>query len=293
MANEINKTTEFFIPEVVASYMIDKIRDKMVFRPFANVDTSLSGNAGDTLTIPKVKKIIKDAEDVEEGAEIPFDTIGTETTQVKIKKIGVGTSFTIEALTRAYGNIQQMGLDNLVLSIANKIDNDCLTSLYTKTVYGDFGTKQISREVLSNALTGFGELEAEGDKVLFIHPMQLAELRNDPNFLTANSLAQEMVIKGSVGMIWGMNIIPTNKIKASEDSKYKNIILKRGALGIAEKKDLSIETNKDIKKQVIDLVATQHYTTYLYDESKIVVFETKAETSTASVLNETRTRRRE
>lgn len=278
MAITPNKTTDFFINEVVASYMIEKIRERMVFRPYADINSDLKGTSGDTLTIPRVSKVMDDATDVSEGAEIPFDTVGTDTTEVKIKKIARGIAFTTEALTRGYGNIQSLGLDSLAYAMANKIDNDCLTTLYTKALYGDFGTKKISRQVLSDALTGFGEREADGQKVLFIHPLQLSELRNDPNFLTANEIAQEMIIKGSVGMIWGMNIVPTEKIKPS-GTKYKNIIMRRGALGIAEKRDLTIESQKDITKDILNIVATQHYATYLRDESQLIVFETLADTT--------------
>lgn len=277
MAITPNKTADFFINEVVSSYIYEKYREKMVFRPYATINTDLKGVSGDTLTIPKVKKVIDDATDVNEGEAIPFDTIGTEKTTVKIKKIARGISFTTEALTRGFGNIQSLGLDNLAFAMANKIDNDCLATLKTKTVYFDVSAeKKISRDVLSDALTGFGEREAEDEKILYVHPLQVAELRNDPNFLTANEVAQNMIIRGSIGMIWGMNIVPTEKLEA-ESTKYTNIIMKRGALGIAEKRDLIVESDKDIKTDVLNIVATQHYATYLLDESKIVVFETKAD----------------
>lgn len=284
MAITPNKTTDFFINEVVSSYIYEKYREKMVFRPYATINTDLKGVSGDTLTIPKVKKVIDDATDVNEGEAIPFDTIGTEKTTVKIKKIARGIAFTTEALTRGFGNIQSLGLDNLAFAMANKIDNDCLATLKTKTAYFDVSeSKKISRDVLSDALTGFGEREAEDEKILYVHPLQVAELRNDPNFLTANEVAQNMIIKGSIGMIWGMNIVPTEKLEA-ESTKYTNIIMKRGALGIAEKRDLIVESDKDIKTDVLNIVATQHYATYLLDESKIIVFKTKADETAFSTF---------
>lgn len=286
MAIVPNTTKEFFINQVVIKdYLVDKIRAKMVFRPYAEVNSDLKGTSGDTLTIPKISKIIDDATEVAEGAEIPFDTIGTETTEVKIKKIARGISFTTEALTRSYVNIESLGLDKLAESMAQKMDNDCLATLKTKQLYLDIA-KPLGRESLSQALTGFGENEAEGEKILFVHPLQVADLRNDPTFLTANSLAQDIIIKGSIGMLWGVHIVPTEKITAiTNNTKYTNILIKRGALGLAEKRDLVIEMQKDITKDILNVVATQHYATYLRDASRVITFNTKAvDTSVTSFV---------
>ena len=49
---ETTKLANLINPQVLADFVDKKLIDKIVFAPLAEVDTTLVGNPGDTLTFP-------------------------------------------------------------------------------------------------------------------------------------------------------------------------------------------------------------------------------------------------
>ena len=95
MANE-TLLTNVINPQVMGQMINAKIEALLKLTPYAKVDTTLVGVAGDTKTIPSWK-YIGDAEDVEEGAEVGLTTMTASTTSFKIKKAMKAVGITEEA----------------------------------------------------------------------------------------------------------------------------------------------------------------------------------------------------
>ena len=267
---DVTKIANMINPEVMADVVRDKLTDLIKFTPLAKIDTTLQGRAVDTVTLPKFA-YIGDAADVAEGEAIPLALLTTSTSKVKVKKAGKGIKITDEAVLSGYGDPVGEGTNQLSLSIAAKVDNDCLAALsgIKANMTVDVSAKDtIGSHVIADGLVKFGE-DLEGEKVLLIAPAQLAQIRKDPDYLKPSEMTQKAIMGGVIGEIWGCQICVSNKIKAS-GSKYTNYIVKPGALAIYLKRGVEVETARDISLKLTEITADEHYAVYLLDESKAI-----------------------
>ena len=159
--------------------------------------------------------------------------------------------------------------------IANKLDNDVLAvldNIISAMTVGD-GTATLTSNFIADALVKFGE-DIDGEKVLLIAPAQLAELRKSEDWIKATDIGADIIIKGTVGMIHGCQVVLSNKIKA-ENGAYTNYIVKPGALAIYLKRDTEIENDRDIVNKTTVITADKHYTTHIADDAKAIKISAK------------------
>jgi hypothetical protein len=94
----------------------------------------------------------------------------------------------------------------------------------------------------------------------------------------------QALMSGVVGMIWGCQVVISNKIKLDLVSgKFTNFIVKPGALAIYMKRDTLLETDRDIVNKSTVMTVDKHYVSYLYDASKAIKIETTEPTYTITV----------
>ena len=84
----------------------------------------------------------------------------------------------------------------------------------------------------------------EGDKYLFVSPATYAVLRDSAEWLPASEVAANLVIAGTVGMIYGCIVVITNKIAVTN----KAYIVKPGAVALFLKRGVSLETFRQGKR---------------------------------------------
>ena len=124
MANTVNK--KVIVPEVYAELVREKIANKIIISQAADIDTTLMGQPGETLTFPKWK-YIGDASDITIGTAM--DTTQLEQTSVSatVKMIapkGVKVNDYDDAV--AFGNAVEEGATQQAIGIAKKIDEDLI-----------------------------------------------------------------------------------------------------------------------------------------------------------------------
>ncbi|VDG98901.1 Uncharacterised protein [Lysinibacillus sphaericus] len=117
-------------PEIMADMISAKLENAIRFAPVARVDRTLVGRPGSTVTVPRFK-YIGDATDVAEGAPIDLALLQTATADFTIKKAGKGVEITDEAVLSGLGDPLGEAENQLLMSIANKVDNDVLAALKT------------------------------------------------------------------------------------------------------------------------------------------------------------------
>lgn len=251
-------------PEVIGDLLDKKLVDAIKFAPLAKVDTTLVGQPGSTVKLPSYT-YIGDAVVVAEGEDIPIRQLTQSTKEVKVQKIGNGGVLTDEAVLSGYGDPIGEFVDQLVTSIASKIDNDLMTALAgnTVSVFTATGSTATADDVAS-ALALFGE-DIDGDKVLLVNPTTYASLRKSDDWLPASDVSAEIFIKGVVGMVQGCQVVVTNRIK--DNNAY---IVKPGALAIFLKRDVMVESDRDIVNKSTVITADKHLATYLVDETKAI-----------------------
>ena len=200
-------------PEVMAPMVSAKLPKAIKFSVIAGMDNTLAGNAGNTITVPKYA-YIGDAEDVAEGVAMGTTVLTASTTTVTIKKAGKAVEITDEAVLSGYGDPVGEATNQLAMSIASKIDNDCLDALYgAKLVYNGTSAK-LAYTGLVNADAMFGEeTETALNKLMWINPLQEKDLRLDPDFIDRNKFGGDVMASGVIGKIAGIQVRKSKKIK--------------------------------------------------------------------------------
>ena len=251
------KIADLINPQVLADMISAELPNAITFAPLAVVGTRLEGRAGNTLTLPKFG-YIGDASEVAEGDDIPIAKMTTSETEVTIKKAGKGVELTDEAILNGYGDNVGEAKSQIVMSLANKIDNDMLASLKT------------------SALTASGAMTVAG---LITAKAKFGEKVNQPSVLIVNStnyvkIASEIVslentdkvlMDGVVGKVAGMQVAISDKLSATEF-----FIVATGALGLEYKRRVLVETDRDIISKTNVITGDVHYATYLRDQSKAI-----------------------
>lgn len=217
MANQTTKISDLINPQVMGDMISAKIPSKIVVTPFAKVDTTLQGVPGDTITVPKYG-YIGDAVDVAEGAAVETTKLTATTSTAKIKKAMKAVEITDEAVLSGYGNPVGESNTQLAKAIASKIDNDAMDALLTAKLMRDVGAK-ISYDGIVDAIGVFEE-EVNTEKVMFVNPAQVTQLRKDANFISADKYPGNVVMTGEIGMVASARIVPTRKVKLNDEDVY-------------------------------------------------------------------------
>ncbi len=289
MADQITRIADLIDPEVMADMISAKIPKKIVVAPFAKVDTSLQGVPGDTITVPQYS-YIGDAEDVAEGVACGTVKLETSTSTSKVKKAMKAVTLTDESILSGYGNPVGETNTQLASAIAAKVDNDAMEALQGAQLSYDGSAGSISYEGIVDAVDLFDE-EVNSDKVMFVHPKQVTQLRKDSNFISADKYTGNVVMTGEIGMIANCRIVPskkvpevdvgsTNKVKCyacpivklTSDAETED---ETAALTIYLKRDTSVETERHTLARTTDISVDKVYTVALSDQSKVVLAKFK------------------
>ena len=285
MANE-TKLENIINPQVMGDMINAKIEALCKLTPYAKVDTTLQGVAGDTKTVP-VWNYIGDAADVAEGAEVALTQMtAAATSTFTIKKAMKAVAITEEARLSGLGDPIGQAESQLAKAIAGKVDSDLLTAaLATKNTYT--GTDLISYAGIVAAATQFGDEEDGIEKVLFIHPEQEAALLTDNQFLSADKFEAGVAVRGSIGKVAGCWVKKSKKITTTgsgTSKKYNDIIIKLQpdnpesdytedelpALTIFLKQDTKVDADFKPRTQTTEITASKYYGAAMTNEAKVI-----------------------
>lgn len=122
---------------------------------------------------------------------------------------------------------------------------------------------------IADALTQFGE-DLDGQKVLVIPPTFYARLRKSNSWIPNTEIGANALIRGTIGMIHGCQVVPSNRLAASGEDAATAYIVKPGALAIFMKRDTLVEFDRDILAETNYIKASKLFAPYVYDQSKLV-----------------------
>ena len=281
----LTKIENLINPEVMADMISAKIEKKIVVTPFAKIDTTLQGVPGDTITIPKYA-YIGDAGEVAEGEEVTPEMLQASTTTAKVKKAMKAVALSDEAVLSGYGNPVGETNNQLAMSIASKIDEDAMAALQTATL-SYTGTDVISYDGIVDAVDVFEE-EMNTEKVIFVHPKQVTQLRHDADFISAEKYTGNVVMTGEIGMIANCRVVPSKRVPLKSGNYICPIVKlnhendtedESPALTLYLKRDTNIEVERETLKRVTDISADKFFTVALTNASKVVLAKFKQSAS--------------
>ena len=270
MATGPAKLNKLIDPEVIGAYLDVKLVDKIKLAPIVEVDRTLEGRPGSTLTLPKWG-YIGDAADLAEGAALTYSDIAEDTQEVAVKKVAKGVSITDEAVLSGYGNpVEQIG-QQLLTAVASKIEADMYDAVKnekkaTRDTVGCFQHKYtgntFTKEDIIDMRAKFGE-DQEGEMVLFVNPAEFAVLAKDRDFVQIQQGAQ--IISGEMGMLYGVRLVVANRVPAG-----KPFLMKPGALAIVMKRNVMVESERDMDHFATKFAVSDHYVCYVKYADRIV-----------------------
>src|SRR5690606_17364204 len=102
---------------------------------------------------------------------------------------------------------------------------------------------------------------------LLANPSDAAALRSSASgaFTRASDLGDKVLVSGVFGEVLGAQIVRSRKIP-----KGKAFLVKAGAFVIYLKRNVAVETDRDILAKTTVISADEHYVATLADESKVV-----------------------
>ena len=274
-------------PQVMGDMIEAKIPHMLKMTPFAKVDTSLVGVAGDTKTVPSWN-FVGAAEDIAEGAEIQTKKLTAASTTFTVKKAMQSVGITQESINSGLGDPVGQAEIQLSKAIALKVEADVLEAALTGTQAYDGSAAVIKYAGIVDAVDVFEEEEVT-DKVMFVNPKQITALRKDSEFMDKNKYGNEVMVSGEIGMIAGVRIVPSKQVvladgkyvcpmiklePASADTEYTEAELP--AITIYLKKDTQVDHEWFPKKQTHDITAAKYYGVALTNDSKVVLATFKA-----------------
>ncbi len=265
-------------PEVMADMVSAKLPKLIKFTPLAYVETALQGQPGNTLTVP-AWEYAGDATEVGEGQAISPDQLTTKKTTMTIKKAAKGYEITDEALLSGLGDSLGQATYQLGLAIANKIDDDLVAVAKTATQH--ITETPTTLAAIDKALEIF-EDEEDARYVAIINPKDAIKLKTDvaKEWTKGSELGADMVVSGTFGEVAGVQIVRSKKVdegkgfivKVSPSQTQTDDANKYGAFVIMLKRDVAIETDRDILKKTTVITGDEHYGVYLYDPTRVVKF---------------------
>ena len=284
MANQTTMIADLINPQVMADMISAKIASKIVVAPFAKIDNTLVGVPGNTITVPQYA-YIGDAVDIAEGIAAETVKLSTTTSTVTVKKAMKAVELTDEAILSGYGNPVGETNNQLAKAIASKIDADAMAALQGAQLTYDGSASQIKYDGIVDAIDKFDE-EVNTEKVIFVHPKQVTQLRKDTNFISADKYTGDVVMTGEIGKIANCRVVASKKVPLdSGSSNYLCPIVKLNndaeteddapALTVYIKRNINVETDRVSLSRKTDISADEHYAVALSNTAKVVVAKFK------------------
>lgn len=272
------KIADLINPQVMANHISAKLPKLLKFTPLATVERTLVGQPGTKLTVPKFT-YTGAASEVAEGQAIPLNKLGTTTTEMTIKKIATGYEITDEAILSGMGDPVGEAVRQLGLAIADKIDNDIIELAKTATQHVTDAPNTL--DAIQKALDIFAD-EEDVRYVGIFNPIDAMKLRTaaGKDFLRGSEIGAQAIVSGVFGEVLGVEIVRSKKVEqgqgfivaVSARSTDQEDDARYGAFVLNMKRDVAVETDRDILKKTTVITGDEHYGVYLYDDTKVVRF---------------------
>lgn len=266
------KLSNIINPEVMADMISAKLPKALKAKGFMKVDTTLTGKAGNTVTVPQYA-YIGEAADLAEGVAGDVTTLTATEKEYTIKKAVKNVELTDEAVLSGYGDPVGEVTRQLTMAIEDKIDSDGIAALEAIASGSPAGANYVTStettynyNMVCDGLDALPNSEDEGEDLYLLIPKAgIKALRRDERFQDKNS--GEMLGTGVVGSVAGCKVVVSAKLSDTSKAAY---IMRPDALTAFIKRDVTLETDRDVLKKQTLFSADEHFVVAIEDLNKIV-----------------------
>ena len=255
---------DLFDPEVVGGLINKKLINAIRFTPLAKVDDTLEGQPGSKIKLPSFNYIGK-AEKVAEDEDLPIKKLTQTTEEVEIMEYGLAVEITDRGVIIGFGDPLDEAVDQISVAIADGVEDSLINAASTTASLIGKSTATKVTDRIAEDLELFGE-EIDGEKVLVVPPKVHTALRKSSDWIPNTQMGADIIVKGTVGMIYGCQIVTSNRLK----TKNEGFIIKPGALAIISKRNTLVEFDRDILGRKNLITGSKMFAPYIYDKSKLI-----------------------
>lgn len=255
-------------PQVMADMISAELETKLRATQFYKVDRTLTGRAGNTITIP-TWLYIGEAVDLPENTQGEVTEMHTEDVEYTVKKAVKNITLTDEAVLSGFGDPVGEANRQLRMSIQDKMDSDGIALLEGITMAkGHVHTTSgsLDYDAVVEALDLL-KLEEQGTNLfLLVNHTTVKKIRKDARFVDRQSqLGDNVLTTSTIGSIAGCNVVISNKLTAT-----RSYILTPNCLTAFLKRDITLETQRELLYKRTLIGSDCHYVIAIEDYDKIV-----------------------
>lgn len=283
--NTINKN--LIVPEVYSGLVREKIAGKVIVSQFAETDTTLVGTPGETLVFPQWK-FIGIATDHTPGTKMDTTKLKQSEARATIKMVAApGIEIEDSDNLVAWGNQMNEGVAQQAISMALKLDDDCIDALLTAPVtYALAKDGEVTFDELVEAEGLFGDdFNVDDVDAIIIHSCYKKSFINmngfvnkDLTYVDDNNAGVQR--NNCIGSFMGVPVVVTDRLL--RNNKHPIIILKKGALKIISKEAPFVETARDASLRSTKVYCSDFYAVALMKEDAVVVMKYTAPSNPSS-----------
>ena len=274
--NTINKN--LIVPEVYSGLVREKIAGKVIVSQFAETDTTLVGTPGETLVFPQWK-FIGIAADHTPGTKMDTTKLKQSEARATIKMVAApGIEIEDSDNLVAWGNQMNEGVAQQAISMALKLDDDCIDALLTAPVTSALAKDgEVTFDELVEAEGLFGDdFNVDDVDAIIIHSCYKKSFINmngfvnkDLTYVDGNNAGVQR--NNCIGSFMGVPVVVTDRLL--RNNKHPIIILKKGALKIISKEAPFVETARDASLRSTKVYCSDFYAVALMKEDAVVVMK--------------------
>ena len=259
MANETTATSlDDLFPTIIAQALYTAEEQSIMRGMVKTFD--IGSTAGTTIQVPKYSQ--PSAAALTDGTDMTATEVTTSSVSIAVGEHGVRAYLTDMAVLGSGNAASDIGTV-LGSAVATKLDTDLIGLFDGFSTSLGATTTELSVDYVAQAVATLRNAKVHGQLVGVFNPLQLYAMINSLTAAGVNPNAGDMqnqaMREGFVARIHGVNIFSSANVAVDGSGDSKGAIFAVDALGLAMKRDIDIEPERNASLRAWELNATAVY----------------------------------
>ena len=272
---------QIIIPEVYAKMLTEKVEGKVRISKYA-VDLGNVGDfaqEGDSITFPQFMAL-SEAEVLARGAQITTEELKQTSTKKEVKHYAKGVSILDVDALEGKGNFTENAINQQAELFARARDKECVADIDANAIlkYSTATGDSILETELIDALNMWGDDQDDNSfDAIVINSKLLPSFYAMDGFVNSTKTyvkdGNGVIINGAIGTYRTIPVVLSNVGTYDNSSnECKSYILKKGALGIKDKKNgVEIELERQASYKRTDVFADEMFVIGLIQKDGVCI----------------------